>query len=69
VPRPGGERIHRGEAIEVYALDPAWLAALGLKLQRRMNFSLTIAEQQVYLSLGDDTFPCVIERIAIPLKG
>src|SRR5450755_3546786 len=57
--RLGGERIHRVEALEVYALDPAWLAALGLRLQRRMVFSLTIAEQHVYLTLGDDTFPCV----------
>ena len=69
MPRPGGERIHRGEAIEVYALDPAWLAALGLRLQRRMTFSLTIAEQHVYLTLGDDTLPCVIERIAVSPKG
>jgi hypothetical protein len=30
-----------------------------------MTFSLTIAEQHVYLSLGADTFPCVIERIAV----
>jgi len=60
--RLGGERIHRVEALEVYALDPAWLAALSARLQRRMTFSLTIAEQHVYLSLGDDTFPCVIEE-------
>src|SRR6267142_2496517 len=63
--RLGGERIHRVEALEVYALDPAWLAALSARLQRRMTFALTIAEQHVYLSLGDDTFPCVIERIAV----
>ena len=67
--RLGGERIHRVEALEVYALDPTWLAALGAKLQRRMVFSLTIAEQHVYLTLGDDTMPCVIDRIAVPLKG
>jgi len=53
----------------VYALDPAWLAALSLRLQRRMIFSLTIAERHVYLSLGNDTYPCVIERIAVTLKG
>jgi len=34
-----------------------------------MVFSLTIAEQHVYLTLGDDTMPCVIDRIAVPLKG
>jgi hypothetical protein len=30
-----------------------------------MAFSLTIAEQHVYLTLGEDTLPCVIEKIAV----
>jgi uncharacterized protein YaeQ len=59
------ERIHRVAALELYALDRAWLAALVPKLTRRMEFSLTIAEQHVYLSLGEETFACVIERIAV----
>lgn len=62
-----GERIHRGDALELYALDPTWLAALAAKLERRMNMSLTVAEQHVYLSLGDETLPTVIEKI--PLIG
>ena len=64
--RLAGERIHRVQALEVYALDPAWLATLGLRLQRRMTFALTVAEQHVYLTLGEETFPCVIERITVP---
>jgi uncharacterized protein YaeQ len=63
--RLGLARIHRVEALELYALDRAWLAAFASKLARRMEFSLTIAEQHVYLSLGDETLPCVIERIAV----
>jgi uncharacterized protein YaeQ len=63
--RLGGERIHRVEALEVYALDPAWLGALTARLTRRMAFSLTVAEQHVYLTLGDATFPCVIEKVAV----
>lgn len=65
VQRLAGERIHHIEAVELYALDASWLAALAAKLQRRMNFSLTVAEQHVYLSLGETTLSCVIERIAI----
>ena len=61
------ERIHRVEALELYALDREWLAKLARKLARRMEFSLTIAEQHVYLSLGEETLPCVIERIALGL--
>jgi uncharacterized protein YaeQ len=63
--RLDGERIHRVEALELYALDVGWLAMLAAKLERRMTFSLTIAEQHVYLTLGADTLPSVIERIAV----
>src|ERR1700678_145384 len=59
------ERIHRVEALELYALDRHWLADLAAKLVRRMEFSLTVAERHVYLSLGGDTLSCVVERIAV----
>jgi uncharacterized protein YaeQ len=59
------ERIHRVEALELYALDRQWLADLAAKLARRMEFSLTVAERHVYLSLGGDTLSCVVERIAV----
>jgi uncharacterized protein YaeQ len=59
------ERIHRVEALELYALDREWLAALAARLARRMEFSLTVAEQHVYLSLGEETLPCVVERVAV----
>jgi uncharacterized protein YaeQ len=59
------ERIHRIAALELYALDRGWLAALVPKLTRRMEFSLTVAEQHIYLSLGAETSSCVIERIAL----
>lgn len=63
--RLGLERIHRVEFLELYALDRNWIANLATKLARRMEFSFTVAEQHVYLSFGDETLPCVIERIAI----
>jgi uncharacterized protein YaeQ len=64
--RLAGERIHRAESLELYALDRTWLSSLAAKLERRMSFSLTLSEQTVYLSLGEETLPCVIEKIAIP---
>jgi uncharacterized protein YaeQ len=65
VTRLAGERIHRVEALELYALDPEWLTTLAARLARRMTFSLTIAEQHVYLTLGADTLPCAVEKIFI----
>jgi uncharacterized protein YaeQ len=63
--RLAGERIHRVEALELYALDREWLANLCERLTRRMQFTLTVAEQHVYLSLGHETLATVIERIAV----
>ena len=61
--RLGRERIHRSEALELYALDPTWLAAIAARLERRMAFALTISAGHVYLSMGTDTHPSVIEKI------
>lgn len=58
-------RIHRVEALELYALDAEWLSKLAGKLARRMEFSLTIAEQHVYLSHDQETLTTVIERVVV----
>src|SRR6202012_1101568 len=52
--RLGAERIHRIDELELYALDFEWLASLAERLQRRTTFTLTVAEQHVYLSLGEE---------------
>ncbi len=59
------EKIHRIEALELYAIDRAWLAELGKKLARRMNFTLTVAERHLYLTVGDETLSCVVERLPV----
>jgi len=61
----GAERIHRVEALEVYAMDFEWLSALAQKLQRRTAFTLTVSEQHLYLSLGEETFSGVIRRVPV----
>jgi uncharacterized protein YaeQ len=62
------ERIHRAEALELYAVDRALLAALAERLTRRMVFTLTVAERHVYLSLGEETLSGVIRQISIPAR-
>jgi uncharacterized protein YaeQ len=64
--RLGAERIHRAEALELYAVDRDWLASLAARLVRRMEFTLTVAERNLYLSLGEETLASVIERIELP---
>jgi uncharacterized protein YaeQ len=66
IARLAGERIHRSDSLALYALDRDWLASLVRRLTRRMSFALTVSEQSVYLSIGDETLSCVVQRIAIP---
>jgi uncharacterized protein YaeQ len=58
-------RIHRAEALELYAVDREWLANLTPRLARRMEFALTIADRHVYLSLGAETLTCAVVRVAL----
>src|SRR5579871_5349225 len=49
VARLRGERIHRSEELELYALDRELLASLESRLERRMKLSLTVMEKHPYL--------------------
>jgi len=60
-----GERIHRAEALELYALDRALISALVAKLERRMAFALSINERELYLSIGNDTLTGLVRRCAV----
>jgi uncharacterized protein YaeQ len=57
-----GERIYRAEALELYAVDRALVAALAGRLERRMTFSLSINERDLYLSIGDATLTGLVSR-------
>jgi uncharacterized protein YaeQ len=60
--RLAGERIHRADALEVWAMDRAFLAALASRLERRMAFGLGISERELYVSIGSDTLTGRVTR-------
>ena len=60
-----GERIHRMEAVEIYAIDRPFIALVAARLERRMAFSLSINERELYLSIGADTVSGAVVRHAI----
>ena len=62
----GGERIHRGDALEIYAMDRTLLAALAERLDRRVKFELTVADRHLYLAIGGETLTGVVERHTLP---
>ena len=63
-----GERIHRAAALELYSLDRALVSALAARLERRMAFSLSINERELYVSIGSDTITGAVVRHPIDTK-
>jgi len=59
--RLAGERIHRAEHLEVYLLDRELLAAMAARLERRMEFDLSVSERTLYVSFADETLSSVLE--------
>jgi uncharacterized protein YaeQ len=60
-----GERVHRADTIEVYAMDRELLESLTAKLQRRMSFDVSIADRTLYVTLGEETFTASATRHSI----
>jgi uncharacterized protein YaeQ len=60
-----GERIHRAEALELYAVDRGLIAALAARLERRMAFSVSITDRELYLSIGTDTLTGAVQRLSL----
>jgi len=55
VNRLSGERIHRAEALELYAIDRRLIGALAARLERRLSFGLSMNDGDLYISIGTDT--------------
>jgi uncharacterized protein YaeQ len=64
--RVSDARIHRAEELEIVALDSELLAAMSSRLERRMEFDLSVSEGSLYVTLGAATFSGVItpQRLA-----
>ena len=56
-----GERIHRAADIAVNVMDRDLIAALAQRLDRRMELDLSVAERNLYVTLGEETFSGVVE--------
>ena len=65
--RLAGERIHHADAVELYAFDRSLIAALAGRLERRVAFSLSVNDRELYLSIGSDTLTGAVRRL--PLTG
>jgi len=61
-----GERIHQSDALELYAFDRPLIAALVERLERRVAFSVSIAERELFISIGTETLTGAITRLTLP---
>ena len=60
--RLAGERIHRADELELYAIDPSLISKLVSRLDRRMAFALSVAERELFISIGTETLTGRIVR-------
>lgn len=61
-----GERIHRREALEIYAVDRPLMTAWSAHLERRMVMDLSVSDQQIYLGIGTVTLMGSVTRYPVP---
>lgn len=57
-----GERIHRAEDVELWVIDRALVNDLAARLERRMTFSLSVSDRELYLAIGTDTLTGQVRR-------
>lgn len=60
-----GERIHRAEALELYAIDRDLLAELAARLDRRMRFDLSVSDGHLYVAIDGQTLSGEVQRVAL----
>lgn len=66
VRRLEGEKIHRADALELYAIDRPLVGALAARLERRMAFSISITDRELYISIGPETLTGKVTRLRRP---
>jgi uncharacterized protein YaeQ len=60
-----GERIHRAEVLELYAIDRDVIAGLAKRLERRMTFDLSVTDRHLFVSVGDATLSGDVQPISL----
>ena len=58
------ERIHNADTLELYALDRILVSALVARLERRMAFSVSVTDRELYVSIGADNLTGAVVRLS-----
>lgn len=57
--------IHRAGELDLFAIDRHFIAAMVQRLERRMAFSVSITDRELYLSIGADNLTGQVERLLL----
>jgi len=60
-----GQRIHRADQVEFWAIDRELIADLVARRDRRTAFDLTVTEHHLYLNIGADSLDGAVVRHAL----
>lgn len=62
-----GQRIHRAEEVEIYAMDRDLLTVLTEHLGRRMEWTLSVTDDQLFMDVAGASFGGAIQRLSLPV--
>jgi uncharacterized protein YaeQ len=60
-----GARIHRADALELYALDRDLVAGLAERMAKRVALALSVTDRHLYATVGAETLEGDVTRLAI----
>ena len=60
-----GQRIHRSDALELYAVDRALLGELVELIDRRVKLALSMSDGQLYVTMNGATVGGTVERFSV----
>jgi uncharacterized protein YaeQ len=58
-----GAKIHRSDALELYALDRTLVLQLVARLDRRVAFSMSVNDRELYVSIGSENLSGKVTRL------
>ena len=61
-----GQRIHKAEQVEIYAMDRELLTSLAGRLDRRIAWTLSVTDGQLFLDVGGASYSGAVERLSLP---
>ena len=58
-----GRKIHNAAALELYAIDRELIGSLVERLERRVGFSVSVTDRELYVTIGADTLTGGVVRL------